>query len=211
MKITTNKILTALVAGSLLAVAANSMADSSYGYNSSGVATTSITAKASVKINVTVPELILLRVGTGNAIDNVNLTATPTIGGVTGALTNGNDVGAGGTTNWDGAAPNFGASATSAAVNVYTWTNADSAKLTCAVSADTLSTINLSKTKIKVASTTLAHPGGASTACGGNDPTPIDRNTLMIGTWTYSIDAADVLAAYAGTASETVTYTAARI
>lgn len=210
MKITTNKILAALVTSSLLAVAGNSMADSSYGYSSSGVAATGISAKASVKINVTVPELILLRVGTGNVIDTVNITATPTIGGVTGALTNGNDVGAGGTTNWDGAAPNFGASATSAAVNVYTWTNADNAKLTCAVSADTLSTINLSKTKIKVASTTLAHPG-TSTACGATDSTPITRNTLMTGTWTYSIDAADVLAAYAGTASETVTYTAARI
>ena len=209
MKITTNKILAALVTSGLLAVAGNSMADSSYGYSSSGVAATSISAKASVKINVTVPELILLRVGTGNVIDTVNIAATPTIGGVTNALTNGNDVGAGGTTNWDGTAPNFGTSATSAAVNVFAWTNANSAKLTCAVSDDTLVSINLSKDKIKVKSTTFDHPG-ANTACGTTS-TPINRNTLMTGTWTYSIDAADVLAAYAGTASETVTYTAARI
>ncbi|WP_298608963.1 hypothetical protein [uncultured Thiothrix sp.] len=210
MKITTNKILAALIASGLLGVAGNTIADSSYGYSSSGVAASSISAKASVKVNVTVPELILLRVGTGNVVDNVNITATPTVGGITGTLTNGNDVGVGGTTNWDGTAPNFGTSATSTAVNVYTWTNADNAKLTCAVSADTLNTINLTKAKIKVASTTLAHPG-TSTACGASDSTNITRNTLMTGTWTYSIDAADVLAAYAGTASETVTYTAARI
>lgn len=207
MKITMNKILMALAASSVLAIAGNAMADSSYGYNSAG---TGVSAKADVKIKVSVPELVVLRVGHTSDVDTVDLTAKVAVNTAPGAITaDANNVGHGAatTTAWDAAVPTF--SLTSKSLDATAWTNAKSVKLNCTSDDTELVLLNLSKAKVKVSgSGALGHPG-ANTACG--TAVTITPNTLMSGTWTYSVDAADLAAATAGTGTQTTTYTAANI
>ncbi|MFZ1385877.1 MAG: hypothetical protein WBP46_02875 [Thiolinea sp.] len=196
MKITTNKVLTALVTAGLMAFTGNVMADSAYGYQSSG--TGAVAANASVKVKVTVPKLIILKVGSANVVDTLELNAAGVIGGTTGALVDG---GASTAANWDHTAPTF--TTNDKSVDVYTWTNAASAKLTC--SSDTgLSSLNLAPKDIKVTSGG-SHPG-ATTACGGS--VDITRNAVMTTTWTYALDTASLAAAYPGSATQTTTYVA---
>ncbi|HPY40304.1 MAG TPA: hypothetical protein PLM98_07290 [Thiolinea sp.] len=196
MKITTTKVLTALITAGLIAFTGNVSADSAYGYQSSGTGT--VTASTSLKVKVTIPKLIILKVGTANAVDTLELAAAGVIGGTTGALTSG---GASTAANWDHVAPTFTTDEKS--VNAYIWTNADSATLTC--SSDTgLSTLNLAPKDIKVNSGG-SHPG-ATTACGS--PVSITRNTVMTTTWKYSLDTASLAAAYPGSATQTTTYVA---
>mgnify|MGYP003583965767 CR=1 FL=1 len=201
MKITTNKILAALVAGGLMAVAGSSIADSTFGYNSTG--TGGVSAKANVKVTVTVPELVVLRVGSAGAtIDELKLQAAATINGAPGLITtNGNNQAA----TWDDLTTPTLAS-DSKSVQVYVWTNAKNVKLKC--SSDTgLASLNLLPKDIKVDSPTT-HPG-ATTECTGSVDVP--RNQVVNSTWTYSVDSTALGSAYAGTASQVTTYTAANI
>lgn len=208
MKVVTNKILVALVASGFMVSAANSLADSSYGYSA---AAAGVSAQAQVKIKVTVPELVVLRVGADSAVDTVDLTAKAMVNTAPGLISaDGNNVGVGAdaTTAWDKNIPTF--SVTSQSLDAAAWTNAQNVFLTC--TSDTgLSTLNLDSSKVKVASTgTLTHPG-AATDCPSASKTSIPKNTLMTATWAYSIDAADLANAAAGNATQTTTYTAANI
>ena len=204
MKNMHKKGLVALVVSACLAVTGQALADSSYGYQSSG--TGGVSAKANVKVTVTVPELVVLRVGSADVIDELKLKAQATVSGAPGLITaDGNNK----TATWDNTATPTLAS-DSKSVNMFVWTNANNVKLTC--SSDTgLSTINLAPKDIKVASSgDINHPG-TTTECAAGTNTAIPRTKLSTATWTYSVDATALSAAYAGTATQTTTYTAANI
>ena len=200
MKMTINKILAALVASGLLAVAGSSIADSTFGYNSKG--TGGGAAEANVKVTVTVPELVVLRVGSaGAAIDELRLQAAATIKGAPGLIkTDGNNQAA----TWDElATPTLDSDRQK--IEMYVWTNAKGVQLKC--SSDTgLSGLNLLPRDIQVEST--MHPG-ATTEC--TDSVEIPRNEAISDTWAYSVDSTALSSAYAGTASQVTTYTAANI
>ncbi|PZO17822.1 MAG: hypothetical protein DCF26_08970 [Burkholderiales bacterium] len=180
-------------------------AESTYGYSATGA--TGNTATARVNVTVSVPTLVLLRVGTsGAAAQAANITVAPTPGipgGVAaGALVGGNSQASG----WDGTAPVFGATP-SAAINAFAWTNsAGGGSVTGAVTTAFPGPSGLVAANIDVTSTgTLAHPGANT---GTFAPTPLTRNTLATATWTYSLSAAGLANAAAGAHSQVVTYTA---
>lgn len=198
MKMTKNKILAALLAGSLMAVAGNSMADSQYGYSASAAG---VSAQAQVKVTVKVPELVVLRVGSSNAVDDLTLTAAATVNGAPGLISaDGNNQVA----DWDGAVPTIASDEKS--VTVYVWTNAKNVELDCE-SDDGLLDLNLEPEDILVDSPST-HPG-ANTACG--TPVAIPQSALATSEWIYSVDPAALATAYAGTATQTTTYTATNI
>ena len=188
-------------------------AESTYGYNATGAGV--VTATARLNVSVTVPKLILLRVGSDAAtVDTVALTAAlnPGIpGGLAAAA-----VTAGGTVNnaatgWDKTAPVFTAAA-GTPVLAASWTNSSGgASVNCAVTTPFTAASGLLSTHITVASSAplaggaLAHPG-ANTACG--TATTFAKNVVVGSTWTYSITAAGLAAASAGVNTETLTYTA---
>lgn len=201
MKITTNKFLAAMVAGSLLAIATSASADSQYGYNG---AAKGVSAQAQVNIQVNVPELVILRVGDTKAIDLLKLNAQAIVKSDPGLIKeDANNVAAA----WDGAVPGF--EAESQKLAAYVWTNAKGVVLRCE-SDDKLSAINLdsSKVNVEVAEGDLKHPG-VTTACG--DKIDIPQNKLQTATWVYSISSDALANAYAGTATQTTVYTAANI
>lgn len=195
--------LTGAVAGAaMLLVSANGLAESQYSYNSAG--TGPVTAQAKVQVTVTVPLLVLLRVGTAGAtVDNLLITATPSIPSVPTVPANGSNT----VVDWNGAAPAFTAGAAQT-LTAYGWTNAPAgASLACAVTTPFLPASGMTPAMVLVSSVgTLAHPG-ASTACAGPNPT-IAPNTVLSSTWSYSLNAAALATATAGSHTQTVTYTA---
>lgn len=204
----------ALAVGACMTLATGvAQAESTYGYNAAGTGTVSATAR--VNIAVAVPKLILLRVGSDAAtVDTVTLTAVlnPGIpGGITAAAVtaagDGNSLASG----WDKTAPVFSAPA-GTPVAAASWTNSTAgASVTCSVTTAFTGASGLTSAHITVANSAplaggaLTHPG-ANTACG--TPTNFAKNTLVGSTWTYSVTAAGLAAASAGTNTETVTYTA---
>lgn len=181
-------------------------AESTYGYNASGTGTVSATAR--VAIEVKVPLLILLRVGVSGAptgTPDVSLAVSPDAAGVPGgqtSLSNGNAI----ATGWNGAAPTFTAPPP-VSIPVYVWTNAPTGG---SLSRDTpiVTTNGPTNTDLLVNSTgsALAHPGSN---LGGSAPTvSFATNTLLSGSWTYSLDASAIGNLKAGTYTTTVTYTA---
>src|SRR5690606_37144781 len=123
--------------------------ESTYGYSAAGAGTVSATAR--VNVQVTVPKLIMLRVGSDSTtVDTVAITLAPS---TPAAPVDGNSQ----AFAWDGTAPTFTASAP-AGLNAYAWSNTD-ATLTGSVTT-TPGTTGLTAASITVASTgTLAHPG----------------------------------------------------
>jgi hypothetical protein len=194
-----NKVLVSVVAAGVVAFAGSSLADSQYGYND---ANTGVSAKAQVKVTVKVPELVVLRVGTSNKVDEITLTASATVASAPGSITvNANNTAA----NWDDSIPTLKSDEKS--VTMAVWTNAKSVKLDC--SSDTgLSSLNLKPEHILVSVSSTEHPG-TSTKCGS--PVDITRNTVLTSTWKYSVDATALQSAYSGSATQTTTYTAANI
>jgi hypothetical protein len=98
------------------------------------------------------------------------------------------------------------------------WTNATGAGLTGAVTTPFAAGSGLTAADVVVTSDgDLAHPGANTGAFGaGTVPSPfttttIPRNTVRTATWTYSLSAAGLAAAAAGTHSQTVTYTASAL
>lgn len=196
------RLLTAVAAAAAALFSTQALhAESTYGYSDTGTGAVSATAR--VNVNVTIPKLIMLRVGSeGATVDNVNIALAPT----SGSFANGDNQ----TFNWDGTAPVFAAS-TAAGLNAFAWTNAAGATLTGAVSTPDAGTTGLSAAAILVsagATDTLQHPGANT---GTFTTLPIAANTLLTGTWTYSVDAAAAAAATAGAFSQTVTYTASAL
>ena len=207
MKTTMKKM--AVIAGAAAALASGAaMAESTYGYDSAGTGTVSATAK--LDITVTVPKLILLRVGTSdNTVDVATLTATLNTGipgGIANPLTAGNSQASG----WDGTAPVW-STASSSNVQAWAWTNSTGGgKVDAAVTTAFLGTSGLTAADITVASTAvlgggLAHPG---TDTGTNVTTSFARNTVVSSTWVFSIAPAALANVVGGSNTERMTYTA---
>jgi hypothetical protein len=180
-------------------------AESTYGYSPTGGA---VSASAKVNIQVNVPKLILLRVGTSGAtIDTVTLSALPNPGipgGVAAAaLTAGNSQ----ASDWDGTAPVL-AAAPSAAVSAFAWTNATGAVLNGALTG-LASPAGVTGTMIIVASSgALEHPGNN---LANNVTKNFGPNAVATGTWTYSITSADLATVPAGQYTGQMTYTASAL
>ncbi|EIJ34623.1 hypothetical protein Thini_2051 [Thiothrix nivea DSM 5205] len=197
--------ITIATAIGLLFIGSGVLAESQYGYKDD--ATGNVTATAQAKVQVTVPKLILLRVGTaGTTVDQLTFDASPTVNSAPGStLADGSNQEA----TWDGVAPLF-ADTGGQDLNAFVWTNAlNGANLTCATTADAMFTAGegLTSSNVEVARSagTLNHPG-ATTACGTT--VPVTRNTLMTATWTYSIKGTTLAQAAAGVHTQTTTYTA---
>lgn len=203
-----NKILSTLAAAFVAGLALTSgvaMAESTYGYNSAGTGT--VLATARVNLSVTVPKLILLKVGTAGAVvDTLSWTlgysipATPTVPSVTGDSV---------AVVWSGAVPTSPALASPAALAVSAWTNAaTTSTVNCALGAWTGPAggpVNADFTV--VTGGTLSHPGLNLGACAA---TPFAKNTVATGTWTYSLGGTPATWP-AGTYTNVITYTATGI
>lgn len=177
------------------------MAESTYGYNAAGTGT--VNASARINLSVTVPKMILLRVGSTNtAVDTLAWTAIASIPAVptvpTATADNVN-------VDWSGAAPTFTLAAQPAAVNVYAWSNAGAATIVCAVGAWSGVGAAPAATGFTVAVTgTLPHPGANLGVCGS---TTIPANVVATGTWTYTLAGSAIASTAAGVRTATVTYT----
>ncbi len=193
----------AILAGACLSLlGTNALAESTYGYDAAG--TGNVTATAQVKLSVTVPKLILLRVGSANTtVDTLAWTAVPSIPATPTAPSNGNNVGV----DWDGAAPTITAGTQPAALNVYAWTNATTATINCSVGTwvGTNSPVN-SDFEVTVIGT-LPHPGANLGACAS---TTFPSRTLASGTWTYVLSGTPA-SWDPGVHTNTVTYTASGV
>ncbi|HVE52660.1 MAG TPA: hypothetical protein VNB23_04695 [Ramlibacter sp.] len=178
------------------------MAESTYGYAAAGAGT--VTATARVNLQVTVAKLILLRVGSPNAVvDTVAWTVGKSIPGVPTAPANGNNT----AVDWNGAAPTTPAVTNPAAVNVYAWTNATTPTINCGVGAWTGPVggpANANFTVTVAGATPVPHPGANLGACASTNFT---ANTLLSGTWAYALGGTPGTWP-AGVYSTTVTYTA---
>lgn len=200
----TRKTSLALAAGLALALGAGTaLAESQYGFQTTGAAT----AQARVNLSVTVPKLILLRVGSANTtIDTVSWTASPNIPAVPTTPVIGNNT----NVNWDGSAPtSVTATPTGNVLDVAAWTNAGTGSLNGAISAWAPATGGPASADITVGFTgSLEHPGtnlGTFTAWNG-----LTSNTLFSGQWTYTLGGNPSTWA-AGTYTSQITYTATSI
>lgn len=174
------------------------LAESQYG---SGTGT--ITAQARVNLSVTVPKLILLRVGSNNATeDTVTWTSALSIPGATAttplASTNNTNV------DWTGAAPTVTTSTAAGTLTVYAWTNAGAGTINCALGSWN-ATGGPSNANFTVTTTgTLPHPGANLGACTS---TSFTSNVVATGTWAYALGGTPGSWA-ANTYTNTITYTA---
>ncbi|RZI97740.1 MAG: hypothetical protein EOO54_29505 [Haliea sp.] len=176
------------------------LAESTYGYNAAGTGT--VTATARVNLRVTVAKLILLRVGSANAVvDTAAWTVGATIpAGPTTPVTGNNTA-----VNWNGAAPTLTASASPAAFNVYAWTNATTPTINCAMGAWTGPAGGPTNANFTVTvAGTLPHPGANLGACAA---TAFPANALATGTWQYAIGGTPGTWP-AGVYTNSITYTA---
>ncbi|MFM9924242.1 hypothetical protein VLK31_14710 [Variovorax sp. H27-G14] len=200
----TPRLLT-VAAGAALAMAGGvALAESQYGY---GTGTPNVTAQAHLNLSVTVPKLILLRVGAqAGGGDTLNWTA-PITWATAPAITVNNNQAA----NWDGTAPTLGTVTNPAAVPVYAWTNSSgggSLSYTAAAFAPTTGPL---LANIGVASGAgLAHPGGATLVATGAAASTFATGTLVTGTWTFSLTGT-ALTWTPGTYTTTIIYTATSV
>ena len=197
------KLLAVAVVSTAAAVMHVAQAESTYGYATdlSGTPTPQVSATAKAKVTVNIPKLVLLRVGTaGTTMSEVTLTGVPKNVADTG---NSKDI------TWNDDGTPFQDSA-SQDLTAASWTNSPGgAKLTCAVTTAFSAGSNLLASDVKVSKSagTLDHPG-TTTECLSGSSSDITKNTLMIGTWSYSILGSALAKAPAGVYSEVITYTA---
>ena len=197
------KIIGTLLGAALAAASGVALAESTYGYSAAG--TGAVSANASVNLRVAVPKLILLRVGSQTAVDEITWTNTPSWSTSPTTLADGNNQAA----NWDGVAPSLSITSTTNALAVYAWHNGGAgATLTFtgtdfAAGGPTLTDITVADTVLGTG-TAIAHPGAnLGTAIAQN----LTTNTLYSRTWTYTLGGTPASWA-AGTYSGSVTYTA---
>lgn len=204
MNMTFSKLFYVLTA-SLALTSGVAMAESTYGYNSAGTGT--VLATARVNLSVTVPKLILLKVGTAGAtVDTLSWTlgysipATPTVPSVTGDSI---------AVAWNGAAPTSPAMTNPAALAVSAWTNAaTTSTVNCAMGSWTGPTGGPVNADFTVTTTgTLTHPGLNLNACAA---TTFAKNTVASGTWAYALGGTPS-GWPAGTYTNVITYTATGI
>ncbi|MCJ0764774.1 hypothetical protein [Variovorax terrae] len=183
-----------------LAASAPAHAESTYGY--SAVGTGVVTATARVNLSVTVPKLILLKVGSsGGTIDTLSWTtgfsipATPTTPSVT---ANNAPV------TWNGTAPTVSTSADPAALAVAAWSNSTGSTVNCAATAIGAGGPTLANFAV-TATGTLPHPGANLGSCAATPA--IAANTLVSSNWAYALGGTPATW-LAGAYSSVVTYTA---
>ena len=201
------RALTAAIGLGMVLASVPAMGESEYGYDAAGGAG-AVTAQSQLNIKITVPKLILLRVGAqAGPISDATLTAALS-GGIPGGAVAPVD-GSNAAANWNGDAPVW-ADASSGNIQAWAWTNAKNGGRVSA-SADTgLTGSGLTPGNVTVASTAvsgggLAHPG---TNTGTNVNTDFTSNTLVSSTWVFSVSAAGLAGAYAGSYTQVMTYTA---
>ncbi|MDP9602090.1 hypothetical protein ABL840_36360 [Variovorax sp. NFACC27] len=173
------------------------LAESQYG---SGTGT--ITAQAKVNLSVTVPKLILLRVGSTNTtVDTVTWTSALSIPGVPTTPITGNNT----NVDWSGAAPTVTTSTAANTLTVYAWTNAGAGTINCAMGAWAPLTGGPANADFTVTTTgTLPHPGANLGACAS---TSFPSNAVATGTWAYTLGGTPA-GWVANTYTNTITYTA---
>lgn len=203
--------LKALAAAMGLVLASGfAQAESTYGYNATGAGP--VVATARVTVNVTVPRMILLRVGTSGAtVDALNFAASLGIpGGLTAAAVTLAGTGDSLASGWDGAtAPTFTAP-TAQSLVASAWTNSTGGgQLGLATVVNTalagLSPASITVTPTAGAGALPAHP--ANTATNANFGT-FARNVVHSASWAYSVSAVALGAADPGSYSQETTYTA---
>ena len=194
----------AAVAAALALASGAALAESQYGYLGSGGAA-AVTAQARVNLSVTVPKLILLRVGRAGATqDTLSWTVPLTIPTAPASLVDGSNQAA----TWTGAAPGVGTITNPAAVLVWAWTNSSGGgNLNYTATAFGAGGPVLNDITV-AAPTGLAHPGSPLAANG--TVVSFARNAVQTGSWTYSLGGAP-LGWAAGAYTSTVTYTATSI
>ena len=189
--------LLAVSLGGLALATGPALTESQYG---SGTGT--ITAQARVNLSVTIPKLILLRVGSTNTtVDTVSWTSARSIPGVpTTPLASVNNT----NVDWNGAAPTVTASSTTNTLTVYAWTNAGAGTINCSMGSWN-ATGGPTNANFTVATTgSLPHPGGNLGACAS---TPFTSNVVATGTWAYTLGGTPA-SWTANTYTNTITYTA---
>ena len=199
------KIIGALLGAALATASSVAVAESTYGYSAAGTAT-GLQANARVNLSVTVPKLILLRVGSATTpVDTITWASVPSWTGSP-ALVDGSNQPA----NWNGAAHTFAApTSTTNALVVYAWHNSGAnATLTFTgtpfnAGGPTLANITVADTALGTG-TAIAHPGAN---LGTAAPANLTTNTLYSRTWTYTLGGTPASWA-AGAYSGSVTYTA---
>lgn len=187
----------------LAGIGSVSRAESTYGYAATGSGT--LTATGRVNLSLTVPKLILLRVGAASTTQT-NLAWTPTfsIPAVPTPPVTGNNTGV----NWDASAPTVSIGTQPGAVAVTAWTNAGSGTINCAVGTWSPATGGPPNASFTVTGTgTLPHPGANLGACTS---TAFTSNSLASGTWTYALGGTPTSWS-AGAYSAVVTYTASGV
>lgn len=179
------------------------MAESQYGYATAPA--TTVTATARVNLAITVPKLILLRVGSTTAGgDTLNWTSgfdippTPVVG-------NNQDYA------WSGAAPVATTSTNPAAVLASAWTNATGggslSYTASAFGAGGPVLGNITVTSGASTGTLLNHPLPATLATASTTPTAFAANTLVNSNWSYAL-AGTPASWQSGAYTSTIVYTA---
>ena len=196
------KIIGTLLGAALAAASGVALAESTYGYSAAG--TGAVSANASVNLRVAVPKLILLRVGSQAAVDEITWTNTRSWSTSPTTLVDGNNQAA----NWDGVAPSLSITSTTNALAVYAWHNGGAAGATLTFTSTAFApTGGPLLSNVAVGASGLnppSHPGGTLDAA---TPVNLITNTLYSGTWTYTLGGTPASWA-AGTYSGSVTYTA---
>ncbi|SIP97425.1 hypothetical protein [Pseudacidovorax sp. RU35E] len=178
----------------------SALAESTYGYASSGTGT--VTATARVNLSVTIPKLILLRVGSANTVvDTLSWTSTYSIPATPTVPVAGNNT----AVSWDANAPTVTAGTQPTALSVTAWTNAGAGTINCSVATWSPATGGPLNSNFTITSTgTLPHPGANLGACAS---TSFPSNSLASSTWAYQLGGTPS-AWTAGAYSTVVTYTA---
>jgi hypothetical protein len=172
---------TALLGAVLAAVACGANAESTYGYAAAGAGT--VTATARVNLSVTVPKLILLRVGSASTtVDTASWSVSASIPATPTAPVNGNNTG----------------------VNWYAWTNSTTPTINCSMGAWSQAGGPTNANFTVAVTGTLPHPGGNLGACAS---TAFPAGSLAQGTWQYSLGGTPGTWA-AGVYTNTILYTA---
>ena len=205
-----------LIVGAALALVATfAQAEQTIGIQNPGA--TPAIATARVNVRVTVPKIVILRVGNADtSVSDVNFTVAVTPA-VTGAPNN--------SLPYSGSiAPSLGTTVattfpttTAGVLATGAWTNVvGGAKLTCALTALPGATPFAAGATaagvpgtddITVVGTTPAHPGGSLTQCNGTANSPIAALNALAGTFTYSATFT-ATGINSGTYGNIVTYTA---
>jgi hypothetical protein len=199
---TSFKLLAMAAASSMLLASPVLHAESTYGYG-----TGQVSATARLEVRVTVPGMIMLRIGApGGRINTAFLDVGPTgIPGGVSTLSTGNNQ----ETGWDGTAPPLGVTTTGATFPAWAWTNRGPfATLLGAVTTPFPAGSGLTAGNVLVSSGGaggLDHPGANT---GAFTATRFRPNAVASSTWTYSLSPAGAAAVTAGSHTQVLTYTA---